>query len=201
MLLAASGRIREVCIYFGGQLLRGNRSTKLSSDGMHAFDSLNLPPLVRAGIDFQFRRNMDWEEPQEPFRFQPFEPIPLGVLKVFPGIQFELFESIMTEALRGVVLESFGAGNIPSAGTALLPILKKAYDNGTLVVVRSQCPEGKVNLGSYAASLALKEIGAVDGGDMTTEAALAKLYYLFSKGYEPPRVKELMEQNLRGERS
>lgn len=201
MLLAASGRIREVCIYFGGQLLRGNRSTKLSSDGMHAFDSPNLPPLVRAGIDFQFRRNMDWEEPQEPFRFQPFEPIPLGVLKVFPGIQFELFESIMTEALRGVVLESFGAGNIPSAGTALLPILKKAYDNGTLVVVRSQCPEGKVNLGSYAASLALKEIGAVDGGDMTTEAALAKLYYLFSKGYEPPRVKELMEQNLRGERS
>jgi L-asparaginase len=127
--------------------------------------------------------------------------MPLGVIKVFPGIQFELFESIMIERLRGVVLESFGAGNIPSATTALLPILKKAHENGTIVVVRSQCPEGKVNLGTYAASSALKEIGAVDGGDMTTEAALAKLYYLLSKGFEPAKIKELMERNIRGERS
>ena len=201
MLLAASDNIREVCIYFGGKLLRGNRATKLSSDGMNAFDSPNIPPLVEAGINFKYHKAQDVPAPQGPFAFQPFQPMPLGVLKVFPGIQFDLFESIMTESLRGVVLESFGAGNIPSARTALLPVLKKAHDHGTLVVVRSQCPEGKVNLGSYAASLSLKEIGAVDGGDMTTEAALAKLYYLFSKDETPEKVKALMEANLRGERS
>ena len=201
ILLAASDKIREVCIYFGGQLLRGNRATKLSSDGMHAFDSPNYPPLVKAGINFKFQLMDDLPAPDGPFRLQPFAFMPLGVIKVFPGIQFELFESIMTERLRGVVLESFGAGNIPSATTALLPILKKAHENGTIVVVRSQCPEGKVNLGTYAASSALKEIGAVDGGDMTTEAALAKLYYLLSKGYEPAKIKELMEKNIRGERS
>lgn len=201
MLLAASGRIREVCIYFGGLLLRGNRATKLSSDGMHAFDSPNFPPLVEAGIDFKYHRTDDLPPAQAPFRLQPFKNIPLGVLKVFPGIQFELFESIMTESLKGVVLETFGAGNIPSAKTALLPILKKAYEHGTLVVVRSQCPEGQVNLGAYAASQSLKEIGAVDGGDMTTEAALAKLYYLFSRETDLSLIKEKMERNLRGERS
>lgn len=201
MLLASSDHIQEVCIYFGGQLVRGNRATKLSSDGMHAFDSPNFPPLVKAGIDFKYQLPADLPPADGPFRFQPFEPMPLGVIKVFPGIQFDLFESIMTESLRGVVLESFGAGNVPSARTALLPVLKKAHDHGTLVVVRSQCPEGKVNLGSYAASLSLKEIGAVDGGDMTTEAALAKLYYLFSKDETPEKVKALMEANLRGERS
>ena len=200
ILLAASDKIHEVCIYFGGQLLRGNRSTKLSSDGMHAFDSPNYPPLVKAGINFKFQLADDLPAPTGPFRLQTFEFMPLGVIKVFPGIQFELFESIMIERLKGVVLESFGAGNIPSATTALLPILKKAHENGTIVVVRSQCPEGKVNLGTYAASSALKEIGAVDGGDMTTEAALAKLYYLLSKGYEPAKIKELMEKNIRGER-
>ncbi len=201
ILLAASDQIHEVCIYFGGQLVRGNRATKLSSDGMHAFDSPNYPPLVKAGISFKFQLMNDLPAPTGPFRLQPFEFMPLGVIKVFPGIQFELFESIMIERLRGVVLESFGAGNIPSATTALLPILKKAHENGTIVVVRSQCPEGKVNLGTYAASSALKEIGAVDGGDMTTEAALAKLYYLLSKGFEPAKIKELMERNIRGERS
>ena len=201
MLLAASDKIREVCIYFGGVLLRGNRATKLSADGMRAFDSPNFPPLVQAGIDFKFRRVPELPKKEGAFRLQTFEYTPLGVIKVFPGIRFELFEGIMTESLKGVVLESFGAGNIPGATTALLPILKKAHDHGTIVVVRSQCPEGKVNLGTYAASSALKDIGAVDGGDMTTEAALAKLYYLLSKGLSSAEIKWLMEMNLRGERS
>ncbi len=201
MLLAASDRIREVCIYFGGQLLRGNRATKLSADGMQAFDSPNCPPLVEAGIDFKYRAVPPVPLSQGPFRLQPFRNIPLGVLKVFPGIRFELFEGIMTESLKGVVLESFGAGNIPGAQTALLPVLKKAHESGSLVVVRSQCPQGRVNLGSYAASQALKDIGAADGADMTTEAALAKLYYLFSKELDSAEIKKLFETNLRGERS
>ncbi len=201
MLLAASDKVHEVCIYFGGQLLRGNRSTKLSADGMRAFISPNFPALVNSGINFQFTRVPTRPSPEGAFRLQLFENIPLGVIKVFPGIRFELFENIMTESLKGVVLESFGAGNIPGAQTALLPILQKAHDHGTIIVVRSQCPEGKVNLGSYAASSALKEISAVDGGDMTTEAALAKLYYLFSKGLSSSEIKWLMELNLRGERS
>lgn len=201
MLLAASDHLKEVLIYFGGKLLRGNRSTKLSADGLQAFDSPNFPPLVHAGIDFKFHEVPECPPAAGPFKLQPFQSIPLGVLKVFPGIRFELFEGIMTESLKGVVLESFGAGNIPGAQTALLPVLRKAHENGSLVVVRSQCLEGKVNLGSYAASKALKDIGAVDGADMTTEASLAKLYYLFSKDLSPADVKIQFEKNLRGERS
>ena len=200
MLFAASDRIREVCVCFGGQLLRGNRSTKVSSDQLLAFTSPNMAPLATAGISLQYNAAAgNLPAPQGPFRLQPFDEIPLGVLKVFPGIQFELFESIMTESLRGVVLESFGTGNIPSARNGLLPILAKAHAHGTVVTVCSQCAEGRVNLGAYAASAGLKEIGAADGADMTTEAALAKLYYLFSKGLSPEEVKKLVPVSLRGE--
>ena len=81
----------------------------------------------------------------------------------------------------------------------MLPIIEKAFHNGTVLTVCSQCPQGAVALGAYETSNALKRAGAVSGLDMTTEAAVAKLYYLFSCGYEKERVKALMEQDLRGE--
>ena len=105
----------------------------------------------------------------------------------------------MTDSLKGIVLETFGTGNIPSYDNALLPIIEKAFDHGTIVAVCSQCPQGTVRLGAYETSSALTKAGAVSGYNMTTEAAVAKLYYLFSKGYNRDKIKELMEEDLRGE--
>ena len=135
------------------------------------------------------------------FNFCPFVDVPIGVLKVFPGIRFPLFEGVMTEKLKGIVLETFGAGNIPGDNGSLLPIIKKAFESGSVVTVCSQCPQGTVSLGIYETSSALKRAGAVSGYDMTTESAVAKLYYLFSKGYNKEEIKTKMEENLRGELS
>ncbi len=201
MLIAASDELCEVCIFFGGELLRGCRSMKFSSDGLTAFVSPNFQPLAEAGISIVFNKALLRERPERPMHFTPLDDIPIGVIKVFPGIQFRLFEAIMTESLKGIVIETFGAGNIPSADGALLHIIDKGYRNGSVMVVCSQCPQGTVLLGTYEASSALKSVGAVSGKDMTTEAAIAKLYYLFSKGYDSAKIKVLMEQDLRGELS
>ena len=69
------------------------------------------------------------------------------------------------------------------------------------MTVCSQCLQGTVSLGAYATSKALQDIGAVNGKDMTTEAAVAKLYYLFSRCLEKEQIKEEMEMDLRGELS
>ena len=199
MLIAASGRVHEVCIYFNGLLLRGCRSVKRSSDQFEAFAAPNDMPLAFAGIQIQYKRSALRPVPEGEFRFQPLSELPIGVVKVFPGIQFAHFASLMTEKLRGVVLETFGAGNIPGDGNALLPIIRKAFQNGTVLTVCSQCPQGAVSLGTYETSSALKKAGAVSGLDMTTEAAVAKLYYLFSCGYDKEKIKQAMEEDLRGE--
>lgn len=200
LLIAADGRVNEVSLYFGGQLLRGNRAMKSSADGLQAFSSPNYPPLATAGVDIRYNQAaIGTPRVSGPLQLALLEKIPIGVLKVFPGIQFELFDSILTEKLKGIVLETFGAGNIPDYNHALLPLIQKAFAHGTILTVCSQCPQGAVHIGTYATSSGLKAAGAVSGLDMTTEAAVAKLYYLFSKGYDKETIKYWMEQDLRGE--
>ena len=201
LLIAAEGIVREVCLYFSGKLLRGNRAVKMSADRLVAFDSPNYPHLADVGITIKYNTAAIRKYKADKLVIQPFSDVPIGVLKVFPGIQFGLFESIMTKKLSGIVLETFGAGNIPSNGGELIPIISKAFESGSVITVCSQCPSGTVTLGAYETSSALKSAGAVSGFDMTTEAAVAKLYYLFSLGISKDEIKEKMEQNLRGELS
>lgn len=199
VLIAADGVAREVCLYFSGKLLRGNRATKMSADQLVAFDSPNYPHLADVGIDVRYNLAVIRRSEGRKLVFRPMSDVPIGVIKVFPGIQFGLFESIMTDKLSGVVLETFGAGNIPSGGGELIPIIRRAFSAGSVVTVCSQCPSGTVSLGAYKTSSALKEAGAVSGRDMTTEAAVAKLYHLFSLGLSRADIKRKMEENLVGE--
>jgi L-asparaginase len=205
MLIAQDGRCNEVCLYFGGRLLRGNRATKMSADGLLAFDSPNCPHLAEAGISIKYlpapKLPRSSQDEDAGLILCHLEDVPIGVLKIFPGIRFPIFERLMTERLRGIVLETFGAGNIPGGGGKLIPIIKKAFASGSIIVVCSQCPGGTVTLGAYKTSSSLKEAGAVSGKDMTTEAAVAKLYYLFSLGLSGDEIKAYMEKNLRGEMS
>jgi len=199
LLIAAGDQVHEVCLYFGGKLLRGNRTIKYSADDLIAFESPNYPALAEAGIAIRYNRAALLPPRQGKFCIQPMENIPIGVIKVFPGIQFELFDSIMTERLRGIVIETFGAGNIPGHANSLLPIIRKASDNGTIIIVCSQCPHGTVSLGAYETSSSLRRAGAVSGYDITTEAAVAKLYYLFSRGLSTDEIRARMDKSLRGE--
>lgn len=201
MMIAAEGHVREVALCFSDMLLRGNRATKMSTSDLHAFYSPNYPALADIGTKISYNHMIPKMSSTMPFKVQPLKKIPIGIIKVFPGIQFELFEEIMSESLKGIVLETFGAGNIPGSSDAILPIVRKAHENGTVLVICSQCPKGSVSLGTYETSAALKNAGAVCAYDMTTEAAVAKLYYLFSCGYDADTVKEKMEENLRGELS
>lgn len=200
VLIASEGIANEVCLYFSGKLLRGNRAMKMSADGLVAFKSPNYPLLAEVGITVKYNKNaLLTHNEGAMLEYLPFNNVPIGVLKIFPGIQFGLFEDIMTEKLSGIVLETFGSGNIPSGADELLPIIKKAFASGSVITVCSQCPVGTVTLGAYETSSSLKGAGAVSGKDMTTEAAVAKLYHLFSIGLQKEEIKQLMEENIAGE--
>lgn len=198
MIIAAEYHIPEVCIYFGGKLIRGNRSTKVSSDTMIAFDSPNYEPLAEAGVNITVNQKRIRMETRE-LNFCPFKNNQIAVLKIFPGIQFEIFENIMTDKLKGIVIEAFGAGNIPQNDDSMLRMLQKAKENGTYIIVCTQCHRGTATIGKYETSKNLAEAGALCGFDMTVEAAVTKLYYLLSRHEEAREIKLLMETDIRGE--
>lgn len=199
LLIAAKESIPEVCLYFSGKLLRGNRSTKMSADELIAFDTPNYPPLAQAGVRIRLNESNVLPKPTTSFSLQLLNQTPIAVLKIFPGIQFGIFENMVTKNLKGIVLEAFGSGNIPSYDHAFLQTLQKARKNGTVIIVCTQCLRGSAQIGDYETSAPLQKNGVVSAFDMTVEAAVTKLYYLISKGYSKEEVEHKMEQNLRGE--
>ncbi len=199
LILARDAKVKEVCLYFNGRLMRGNRSTKISSDSLTAFDSPNFKHLATVGIDIKYEAVDTYNHVDKLNLVTLKNNIPIAVIKIFPGISFKLFENILTEELKGIVLEAFGSGNVPGNDDGLIPLIQKAVNNNTVIAVCTQCLKGTVSLGTYATSSGLKKAGAVSCFDMTAEAAVTKLYYLFSKGYSTEEIKVLMETNLRGE--
>ena len=199
LLLAGNYDIKEVCLFFGTTLLRGNRSTKVSASGLSAFESPNYEVLGTAGVEIVVDKARAFESEETVLKLFEFKEQQIAVLKIFPGIQPEIFDNIITTKLKGLVIEAFGSGNIPSTDGRLQKIFKKAADNGTVIVVCTQCLRGGAVIGEYEASKGLADAGAISGYDMTVEAAVAKLYYLLSKDYDSDQIKELMQSDLRGE--
>ena len=192
--------VPEVCIYFSGRLLRGNRSTKRNADGFNAFDSFNYPHLCEAGVTFNFNTHNilqpDYSRPVVPHLLLNPNVV---VLSLFPGLQPQLIRHVLdTPALRSIVMRTFGSGNAPHAPW-LLELLGEACRRGVVVVNISQCAKGRVEMSRYDAGLRLSEAGVVSGYDSTVEAAVTKLMHLHARCADADEVRRLMNQSLAGE--
>lgn len=203
LLLAGREPLPEVCLLFGRRLLRGCRATKVNAEGFDAFDSPNFPPLASVGVEVRIR----WDLVRRPERrrdgleVQALEGPKVGALRLFPGISADVLANVLRPPLQGLVLEAFGVGNGPTRDPAFLRALAEATapPRSVVVVATTQCRKGAVQLDRYAAGAALARSGAVSGGDMTAEAALAKLHYLIARGLPPAEIRAAVAQDLRGE--
>src|SRR5262249_18323522 len=77
--------------------------------------------------------------------------------------------------VQGMVIAAFGAGNVPHLENSLIPVIESAKRRDIPVVIVSQSPRGAVDLGRYEGGSQAARAGAIGAGDMTPEAALAKL--------------------------
>ena len=200
ILLAVEYHIPEVCIYFGNRLLRGCRATKVSATSFGAFDSPNFPPLGTVGTNINvFTHRIRVTENSVPLAVFPIRSQAVATFRLFPGVNHEVLDNVLRQPLVALVLETYGVGNGPSMDKELLDVLSQATDRGTIIVSCSQSQHGRINQTSYATGSAFFKAGVVSGYDMTIEAALAKLHYLFSMYSSPDRIRPLIGEDLAGE--
>lgn len=209
---ALEPRIKEVTIFFGKRLLRGNRARKRCSEAFDSFGSPHWPALAEmreqlvvndAGLLKGDKTPVEATlkaKVQTPAT-RSFDTISVGLLKLFPGISGDLIAAAARIHPDGLVLELYGAGAGPADHPDITTVLREAVARGTPIVGVSQSYSGKVDLAIYEAGQALAACGVIDGGDLSAEAGLAKIYYLHSIGTAPAKFAEAMRNPIAGELS
>ncbi|MEK6287439.1 MAG: asparaginase [Acidobacteriota bacterium] len=197
--------VPEVCIYFRGKLLRGNRARKLSSSAYSGFESPNYPPLGTVGEHIELdTRLIRTPGPEQLFANTEFVTQVMA-LDIFPSLDPEIVVRVATESasgkkIRALILKTYGTGNAPS-NEDFLRAIEQIVNAGLLVVDVTQCPQGMVEIGQYEASVPLLERGVISGLDMTPESALCKLMWLLGMGWDLDQVRKQMQLDQRGEQS
>ena len=191
--------VPEVCIYFENCLLRGNRTTKQSTEQFNAFVSPNCDALARAGINIKYNKNIIlYSTVRQNQKLNKNFSTAVAVLKIYPGIDLPVVKAILQSGIRGLVLESYGAGNAPT-NSWFLNEIKTFVDKGGVIINVSQCSTGSVQSDLYETGIKLSQAGVISGKDITTESALTKLMLLLGEYDDNEKIENMLKKLSKGE--
>jgi len=190
--------LTEVGIAFDGRLLRGNRARKGDAWSYGAFASPGCPPLARLGLDVEVASHV--RRPSGAFSLDARFDARVVVGQVTPGCDPAAFERL-AEGARGLVLCAFGVGNVPVKRRSTAAAIGRLVGKGVTVLVVTQAQSGAIDLSLYENGAALADAGAIAGGDMTVEAAVAKLMHALARYADDDRARRAyLERDVAGER-
>jgi L-asparaginase len=123
----------------------------------------------------------------------------IALIRVFPGMKWELYTSLFDfEKVKGIVIETFGAGNVAS-DPIMKELVKRFIQNGGVILNVTQCATGIVEQGKYETSSFFNKIGVISGHDLTTESAVTKLMFVLGKEKTKSDLETILHESLAGE--
>jgi glutamyl-tRNA(Gln) amidotransferase subunit D len=175
---------------------RGTRVRKMHSSRRDAFRSLGIDPIGEVGYPSRIvtlgreavrrgTRPLELHDKLDPH---------CALIQFYPGMAPEILKAY--EGYHGIVIAGTGLGH---TSTNLIPPLKQLISSGTLVVMTTQCMNGRVCDRVYDTGRDLLEAGVIEGGDMLPEAALVKLMWVLANEKDKRKTAALMQLDLKGE--
>ncbi len=189
----------EVAIVFGNTILRGSRSIKVSESERNAFISPVFPPLgfIRLQPELSYanvrRRHSGMVDLKNGFSGN------VAMVKCVPGLPVKTVETLIKSGIDGLIMESFGPGNVPNQENSLLPAIKLAHDKNIPVLICTQCIYGTTRMYLYEVGRQAMELGVIPTRDMTPEAAFVKLKWALKRSKNLQKIGEIFNTDIGGE--
>lgn len=189
--------LAEVAVVFGSLIIRGTRAKKTSVFDLQAFISVNDIPLGTIGLSIKFSDFARCRSRKKPL-LRAFLNQNVALMPVYPGLKPEVID-YLAQNHNGIVLEGYGAGNIPTGEKSLIPSITAAIARNVPVVVCTQCIVGSTEMELYQVGRAALDAGAIPAMDMTPEAALVKLMWVLGQTDEISTIDSMMQKSFVGE--
>lgn len=191
--------LAEVAIVFGTKILRGNRSMKVSESERNAFISPVFPELGLIRLQPELTYAHYRQRQSGKIRLQKGFSANVAVLKCVPGLHPKTVEAIIRSGIDGLILESFGPGNVPSEERSLLPAIKFAHKMKIPVLIATQCIYGTTRMYLYEVGQQAMQLGVIPTRDMTPETAFVKLKWVLGRTRSLHEIEEMFGQDIAGE--
>ncbi|MBF0407265.1 MAG: asparaginase [Candidatus Riflebacteria bacterium] len=189
--------LAEPVVVFGSLIIKATRAKKTSAFDLQAFTSANVPPLGTIGLSIRLEPNRRVRSRRKPL-FQPFLNESVAMIPVYPGMNPDII-TFLAEKHSGIVLEGYGAGNIPTEGRSLVPVIQRTVESGVPIVICTQCLFGSTEMELYQVGRAALDAGAIPAIDMTPETTFAKLMWVLGQTNDLKTVESLMQKSFLGE--
>jgi len=175
---------------------RGTRVRKMHSSRRDAFRSMGIEPL--GSVAYPSRevtlKNYAVKRGSQTLALHDKLEEHCGLVHFYPGMSPDLLKAY--EGYKGLVLAGTGLGHV---STTLIPSLQKLIKKGTIVVMTTQCMQGRVCDRVYDTGRDLITAGVIEGGDMLPEVALVKMMWVLGNERDPENAAALMQADLKGE--
>jgi len=168
---------------------RGTRVRKMHTSRRDAFRSINTVPVAHIDAAGKITMKDDVPKASKKTNAQTDLCTDVVLLQFYPGMDPSLFRDLTIRS-KGVVIAGSGLGHVsdPVGG-----LLKEATENGTIVVMTSQCINGPTGMNVYDTGRILQSNGVVPVKDMLPETAYVKLMWAIANSKDP---RETMRRTL-----
>lgn len=185
--------IMGVTIAFRGAVMNGTRAVKTSSMDMQPFESINAPLMAELKGDGLrvYSQSTSVVEPSKSARLYDKISTDVALIKMIPGTDPAMFDSLIERGVRGVVIETFGTGGVHCITRNIVDRVSAMRDAGIVVAVTSQCLRERVDLSSYEIGSRLFAAGVIPTEDMTTEAVVTKMMWALGRAESKDPIAEV----------